>query len=126
DALDDAGRELWRVGLVVDGATDFRERLAKNRKVAQDLSRPSAVGMRTSARIRSLRLEDAQAQRVAQALGNRELFDVRTWSKALLDVEDATFDNWKFQTDEESTDQPTAVFVTPFLTVEGTVERGCK
>lgn len=126
DALDDAGRELWRVGLVVDGATDFRDRLAKNRKVTQDLSRPSAVGMRTSTRIRSLRLEDEDAQRVAQALGNRELFDVRAWSRALLETEGATFDNWKFQTDDESTDLPSEVIVNPFLTAEGTVERGCK
>lgn len=117
------GLELWRVGLIADGGADFVVRLANNRDCVVSLSQPNKMGATTRERIQSLKVDTSTAAFLGQFFHGRALGDVRSWSHALADKPNLTFEHWKFpQTDPSDM---RSVSMTPFGNTKGEVERYC-
>lgn len=122
--LDHAGLELWRVGLIADGGTDFFSRLDKNRECARKLTRPSKLQAMPAERIGDTGVDVTTAGKLREFFRVRPMNDIATWSRTLAQQDELTFDRWQFIQEERS--DLREVVVKSFLDANGNVERWCK
>ena len=120
DRLAEAGRELWRVGLIADVGPDFVANLTRNRRAALKLSRPARLLASTAERIQSTGVDATTAAELARFFRARPLHDVRAWSRALVESDGHTFGRWDFPQEDPS--DLKSVTVRPFRNTEGKVE----
>jgi hypothetical protein len=90
------GLELWRVGFIADGGTNFDRRVAANRRCTRLLARPQRLSLSFRDRIASLKVAPETAQQLEEFFARRPLHDVRAWSRELAGGVGPTFDQWIF------------------------------
>jgi DNA phosphorothioation-dependent restriction protein DptH len=122
--LDQAGKELWRIGLIADSRETFDIALDSNRSCAIKLAHPSKLQASATERIASLGVIAATGAQLATFFRGRSMNIVRDWSRALADGEGPTFEQWVFP-EQQQTDIR-AVTVQSFVDREGAVQRYCK
>jgi DNA phosphorothioation-dependent restriction protein DptH len=121
--LDQAGSELWRVGLISDTRPDFSQHLEHNRDVVISLAHPLKLHANASERISQTRVAQETAIALNSFFRNRSMNQVQDWSHALLE-EGITFDQWSFPEQQKS--DLSAVKINPFTDGNGALLRGTK
>ncbi|MBE3558808.1 MAG: ATP-binding protein [Ktedonobacteraceae bacterium] len=131
--IERAGLELWRVNLVVDAAIsgamesaapgDLEASLDLNRRCVLALARPPKIDATARERIQSLPVNGATARSLAAFFRGRSLNDVQSWSRALIERSELTFDRWVFPQRENSDIR--SVNVASFVNAAGIVEKYC-
>lgn len=90
-----AGLELWRVGLVPDGSATYADRLRLNRNAVVEISRPGRVSASLADRVAQLKLTGASGKAVIDRLRGANLQNTKAWAEGLAADRDATFDQWR-------------------------------
>ncbi len=121
--LDTMGLELWRVGMIADGRSDFVEDLNSNKHSTLALSRPPRLDATTRERIQSLKLDKETAANLERFFRGRSVNNVPSWSRELAKA-DLTLDRWVFLHNEKS--DISKISVQPFVNKHGDVERYCQ
>lgn len=122
------GRELWRVGLIPDPASDFLQRLPRNRRCVDAIARPARPQSSASERLAGLGLPDGTFKtRLAGYLGGRVLHRTEDWQRPIAEDPlwtDLSFHLWPFP------DQPVcplqSITAESFLDSKGKVVPRCK
>jgi hypothetical protein len=122
------GRELWRVGLIPDVASDFLQRLPRNRRCVDAIARPARPQSSAAERLAGLGLPDgAFKTRLAGYLSGKLLHRTEDWQKPIAEDPlwtDLDFHLWPFP------DQPVcplqSITVESFLDSKGKVLPRCK
>jgi DNA phosphorothioation-dependent restriction protein DptH len=117
--LDQAGFDLWRVGLITDARPNFADYLGDNRNFVRKLARPQRLSAPYRDRIQSLGVTDETATRLEEFFAHRALHDVRSWSHALIDA-GLTLDQWALA-DAPSDSDLESVEVRSFTKADGSV-----
>lgn len=133
--MDQAGLELWRVGLITDAqvgtlvknasASELESKLEQNRRSMLALSRPTKIDATTRDRIQNLKVDEQTMLKLNKFFRGRSLNDAQAWSCDLLQQEEElTFDTWSFPEAIKSDIQE--VKIKSFVDTKGVVEKQCK
>lgn len=114
------GRELWRVGLVADLAEDFADRLDRNRRAVQALTKPLRATSAPTERLLTLGLDASSVERLQQFFQWRDLQAVRVWSRDIANGAGPSFHEWTPSGDPSR--ELRSVFLRSFLDKDGNVE----
>jgi Predicted ATPase len=132
--MDQAGLELWRVGLISDATVgrladntitlELENKLEQNRRGTATLARPAKIDAPTRERVQTLKVDEQTARQLALFFRGRSLNDARSWSQALTEQEELTFDRWLFPASEASDIR--SITIASFVNAKGEVEKRCK
>jgi DNA phosphorothioation-dependent restriction protein DptH len=127
--FEQAGLQLWRVGLIPDaGGEDFVPRLPNNRHCVTALCRPGRAQSTSAERIDGLGLQPGAVKAELDVyLSDKRLRDMRSWLRPLADEPHRgriTFDRWSFLSQGAS--NLVTIDVNPFIDADGNVEKFCK
>ncbi|GHO82266.1 ATP-binding protein [Dictyobacter formicarum] len=132
--LQQAGLELWRVGLISDATvgelvnaaipSELDIKLEQNRRSTLALARPTKIDATTRDRIQNLKVDGQTALKLNLFFKGRSLNDVQSWSRALAEKQELTFDTWVFPASEKSDIRE--IKIKPFVNAKGEVEKACK
>ncbi|QBD82559.1 ATP-binding protein [Ktedonosporobacter rubrisoli] len=106
--LEQAGLELWRVGLIADGQSvlgeneaAFMEALDNNKRCVRALVYPGRLQASLPERIQALLVDEQTGQQLIAFFRGRNLNDPRSWSQALIQA-GLTFERWRFPEEDHS------------------------
>jgi hypothetical protein len=125
--LSDAGRSLWRLGLIPDFREDFLARIEQNRRSVDAISRPSRPQNSAAERIAELGLPSGDFnRRLIRFLSSRVLHDTEAWQRPIAEdpaFENLSFDHWPFP--EHQFFDLQSIQVEPFADSHGEVASYC-
>ncbi len=125
--LSDAGRTLWRLGLIPDFREDFLARIEQNRRSVDAISRPSRPQNSAAERIAELGLPSGDFnRRLIRFLSARVLHDTEAWQRPIAEdpaFENLSFDHWPFP--EHQFFDLQSIQVEPFADSHGEVASYC-
>lgn len=112
--LDQAGLELWRLGLIADARPGFLDSIGANRSKVNLLSRPRRLAASPRERIAALDVDAETARNLERFFASRPMHDVVAWSRAIAEEPGLrlTFDQWVFP--EQQVSDLEAVIALPF------------
>jgi hypothetical protein len=130
--IDQAGLELWRVGMVADAtvgiladgisSAELERKLEHNRSCTLALARPLKIDATTRERIQNLKVDSRTAGKLTAFFRGKSLNDVPSWSSQLASQpESLTLDTWVFPETEASDIRE--IIVKPFVNSAGEVEK---
>ena len=127
--FENAGRQLWQVGLLPDaGTSSIAERIADNARVVQAISAPSRPSSTISERLTLAGVaESPERQQVTRLLedGDLPLSLQGEWCRRLVDLApQLTFDAWLLANASES--ELASLTIKPFRKPDGSLDTACK
>ncbi|GCE27572.1 hypothetical protein KDA_30560 [Dictyobacter alpinus] len=132
--LQQAGLELWRVGLISDATigelvdapipSELDNKLEQNRRSTLALARPTKIDATTRDRIQNLKVDEQTAFKLNLFFKGRSLNNVQSWSRALAKTQELTFDTWVFPASEKSDIRE--IKIKSFVNAKGEVEKASK